>query len=449
MSTLPTGFAEFIVAFAPLFSKRVFQSVQVLLVGAILATGKRTVTAVLRVMGLDQQAHFQTYHRVLNRAVWSSLAASRILLLLLMRAFAPVGPLILGLDDTIERRWGAKIAARGIYRDAVRSSQSHVVKASGLRWLCMMLLVPIPWAQRVWALPFLTALCPSARYHERLGKRHKTLTDWARQLVKQVCRWLPGRQLVIVADSTFSALHFLGAARRHATIITRLRLDAALYAPAPPRQPGRRGRTPVKGRRLPTLRDVLVDAATQWATLTMPCWYGEHNRQVEVTSATAVWYHKGAPAVPIRWILIRDPLGQFDTQALLCTDRHAAPSFILECFVQRWQMEVTFEEARAHLGIETQRQWSDQAIARTTPCLFGLFSIVTLLAQHLFSTGQVFRRCAAWYDKPQATFSDTIASVRRWLWSHEYFSISPKEADMIKIPRPLLDRFIDSLCYAT
>ena len=448
MSTLPTGFARLILAFAPLFSKRVFQSMQVLLVGAILATGKRTVTALLRVMGLDQQTHFQTYHRVLNRAAWSPLAASRILLSLLVRTLAPQGPLIFGVDDTIERRWGAKIAARGIYRDPVRSSRSHFVKVSGLRWLCMMLLVPIPWTQRVWALPFLTALCPSQRYHERQGTRHKTLTEWARQLVKQVKRWQPARQIVIVADSTFAALDFLGAARPYASIITRLRLDAALYAPAPARRPGQRGRTRRKGERLPALRDVLADPAIRWTRLTIPFWYGQPNRQVEVVSATALWYHAGMPVIPLRWVLIRDPLRQFETQALLCTDLHATPAFILDCFVQRWQMEVTFAEARAHLGVETQRQWSDQAIARTTPCLLGLYSIVTLLAQHLFSSGQVYMRCAAWYAKPQPTFSDTIASVRRWLWSHEYFSTSSNEPDMIKIPRPLLDRFIDSLCYA-
>jgi DDE superfamily endonuclease len=172
MSTLPTGFAHLIAAFATLFSKQVFQSVPVLVVGAILATGKRTVSAVPRIMGLERQPHFQTHHRVLNRAAWSALAAGRILLLLLVRAFAPPGPLIFGLDDTIERRWGARIAARGIYRDPVRSSQSHFVKTSGLRWLCMLLLVPIPWAARVWALPFFTAPCPSQRHHEQRGKRH-------------------------------------------------------------------------------------------------------------------------------------------------------------------------------------------------------------------------------------------------------------------------------------
>ena len=263
MSTLPTGFAHLILAFAPVFSKRVFQSVPGLLIGAILATGKRTVTAVLRVMGWDQQTHFQTYHRVLNRAVWSSLAASRVLLSLLVHTFAPEGPLILGLDDTIERRWSAQIAARGIYRDPVRSSQSHFVKTSGLRWLCLMLLVPIPWAARVWMLPFFDGI-------------------------------VPVRALSRAAGQAAQDTHRLGAARRQATIITRLRLDAALYAPLP-RRPGLRGRTPVKGKRLPALRDVLADAATQWTTLTIPYWYGEHNRQVDVASATAVWYRNGSP----------------------------------------------------------------------------------------------------------------------------------------------------------
>jgi hypothetical protein len=267
-------------------------------------------------------------------------------------------------------------------------------------------------------------------------------------MVKQVRRWLPGRPIVIVADSAFAALDFLDATRQHATIVTRLRLDAALYAPAPVRRPKQRGRSRKKGERLPALSQVLADPRTQWTSLTARFWYGEQNRVLQVASETALWYHSGMPVIALRWVLIRDPLGQFETQALLCTDVHATPAFILDCFVQRWQMEVTFEEARAHLGVETQRQWSDKAIARTTPCLLGLYSIVTLLAQPLFETGQISLRSASWYPKPQATFSDTIASVRRWLWSHEHFSTSLYEPDMIKIPRLLLDRFIDSLCYA-
>jgi hypothetical protein len=166
--------------------------------------------------------------------------------------------------------------------------------------------------------------------------------------------------------------------------------------------------------------------------LTALSWYGEHNRLLQVASETALWYHSGMPVIALRWALIRDPLGQFDTQALLCTDVHAAPAFIFDFFVQRWQMEVTFEEARAHLSVETQRQSSDKAIARTTPCLLGLYSIVTLLAQPLFTTGQLSVHGASWYPKPQATFFGTIAAVRRWLWRHEHFSTSLYEPDMIK-----------------
>ena len=262
-------------------------------------------------------------------------------------------------------------------------------------------------------------------------------------MVKQVARWLPGRQLVILADSTFAALDFLGAVQRPACAWTPPSMRRR--PPAPPRQ---RARARKKGERLPALSEVWANPCTRWTSLTVPCWYGERDRRVQVASATAVWYRSGAPVLPRRWVLIRNPLRQFETQALLCTDVHATPAFILDCFVQRWQMEVTFAEARAPLGVETQRQWSDKAIARTMPCLCGLYSLVTLTAQHLFPTAQVYLRNAAWYPKPQATFSDTIASVRRWLWSHEYFSTSLNESDMIKIPLPLPDRFIDSICYA-
>lgn len=449
MSTLPTEFMSLIAAFAPLFSSKVFRSAQVLLTGAILAVGKRTVSAVLRVMGVDGGKDFSTYHQVLNRDAWAPLKASRIVLSLLVRTLVPTGPLIFGLDDTIERRWGAKIAARGIYRDPVRSSDSHFVKASGLRWLCMMLLAPVPWAGRIWALPFLTALCPSERYHEKIGQRHKMLTDWARQLVKQVSRWLPGRDLVVVADSSFAALAFLAAVAPHAAVITRLRLDAALYAPAPLRLPGQKGRPRRKGERLPTLAKILDDPATAWSTVTVAHWYGQQERPVQIVSGTAVWYGRAKPVVPIRWVLVRDPLAKFDAQAFLCTDQHINPSQLLDWFVRRWQIEVTFEEARRHLGLETQRQWSDKAIARTTPCLLGLYSIVTLAAHRLRDAATSTPHASAWYAKPLPTFSDAIAWVRRDLWAAQYFSASHNDTDKIEIPRHLWHLLTDTLCYAT
>ncbi len=214
MSLLPKEFIPLIVTFASLFSKRVWLFDLMLLVGAILAPGKRTVSAILQVMGLEQFVHFQRYHRVLNRAVWSARRASELLLQHLTDVFAQEGVLVMGIDDTIERRRGKRIAAKGIYRDPVRSSDSHFVKCSGLRWLSLMLLVEVPWAQRVWALPFLSVLTLSERYHQLHHQRHKKLIDWARQMLTQVRRWLPERAIVLVADSSFAALELLEALRQ-------------------------------------------------------------------------------------------------------------------------------------------------------------------------------------------------------------------------------------------
>src|SRR5918994_3901833 len=223
------------------FTAAAWRHVLVLVCGSLLAPGRRTVAAALRVMGLGEVAGFAVHHRVLSHGHWCSRALAHRLLLQLVAAFAPDGPVVVGLDDTIERRWGARIAARGIYRDPVRSSHGHFVKASGLRWLSVMLLAPVPWAGCVWGLPFLTVLAPSERYAAERGKRHKKLTDWAWQLLLLLKRWYPEREIVAVADSTYASLKLLFRCQslsRPVTFITRLRLDAALYEPAPPRRPG-------------------------------------------------------------------------------------------------------------------------------------------------------------------------------------------------------------------
>ena len=425
---LPDSIVPILQPFSTLFQQRTWTKAQVLLVGAILAPRKRTITSALRVMGLSDDDSFAKYHHVLNRATWSSLRLSRVLLLLLIQRFDHGdGPLVFGIDETIERRRGRRIEAKGVYRDGARSSASHFVKASGLRWISLMWLPNIPWAHRTWALPVLTALAPSERYYQRMGRTHKKLTDWARQMIVQLRRWLPNRPVVLVADSSYAALdllHFCQSMAQPVTIITRLRLDAALYEPAPPRLPGQIGRPRLKGQRLPTLRKLLDRPDTRW-TKAVVSWYDGANRTVELNSHTAVWYHTGKPTVPIRWVLIPDSLHQFDSQALLCTDPAVVPVQIIEWFVLRWQVEVTFQEARAHLGVETQRQWSDRAIARTTPLLLGLFSWITLAAHVLGGRRPATTRSAAWYAKAEPTFVDAIALVRRHLWlASETFCMS-------------------------
>jgi hypothetical protein len=452
MRTLPAMMLHLLNPFVPLFSRRVWSHVQVLLIGAILVPGRRTVSAALRVMGLGQTEHFQRYHRVLNRAVWSGREVSRVLLRLLMKTFVADGPLVIGVDETLERRWGKKIAAKGIYRDPVRSTHERFVKASGLRWVCLMLLVPVPWAGRVWALPFLSVLAPSERYAAERGKHHKKITDWARQMLLLVRRWWPEREIVAVADGAYASLRLLASCQRllprPVTFVSRLRLDAALYDPAPPRRAGQLGRPRLKGERLPNLSVVAKDPSTTWTLTTVENWYGGGERTVEVASATVVWYSTGLPAVPIRWVLVRDPKGELATQALLCTDLGARPEQIVGWFVLRWQMETTFQEARRHLGMETQRQWSELAIRRTTPALLGLFSLVTLFAHQRMTPSMQAVRRATWYRKPCPTFSDALALVRKELWAQGTFRESPAGTDTVKVPRAFVEHLTETLCYA-
>ena len=452
MRTLPTKMIRFLAPFAPLFSERVFRHAQVLLAGTILAPGKRTVSSALRAMGLGQQKCFHRYHRVLSHASWSSVKASRILLRSLVEVFVPEGdPLVVGIDETLERRYGKKIYAKGIYRDPVRSTHENFVKSSGLRWVCVMLLVEIPWASRVWALPFLSALAPSERHAAAQGRRHKKITEWAWQLLLLLRRWHPQREIVAVADRAYASLKLLSRCQslsRPVTFISRLRLDAALYEPAPPRRPGQRGRPRLKGERLPNLSEVAEDSSTVWKPATIANWYGSGERKVEIISQTAVWYSTGLFAVPIRWVLVRDPEEVFKTQALLCSDLETNPEKILSWFVMRWQLEVTFQEMRRHLGFETQRQWSEFAIRRTTPALLGLFSLVTLFAHdRMAQAAGAFRR-AAWYYKAYPTFADALALVRKELWASGIFYGSPAETDTVKVPRQFVERLTDAVCYA-
>jgi hypothetical protein len=454
MRTLPTEMIRVLAPFAPLFSERVFEHARVLMAGAILVPGRRTVSSALRAMGLDQHERFHRYHRVLSRASWSSREASRVLLGLLVERFVPEGPLVVGIDETLERRQGKKIEAKGVYRDPVRSSHGHFVKTSALRWVCVTLLAEVPWASRVWALPFLCSLAPSERYATERGKRHKKLTEWAWQLLLLVRRWYPEREIVAVADGGYASLKLLDRCRRLSepiTFVTRLRLDVALYEPAPPRRLGQMGRPRLKGERLPNLSALAEDPSTAWTPLTVAHWYGARERAIEVLSGTAVWYSTGLPAVPLRWVLIRDPREEFETRALLCTDLDAEPAGLVSWFVLRWQMETTFQEVRQCLGFETQRQWSELAIRRTAPALLGLFSLVTLFAHRYMAKGADIVRRTAWYRKPRPTFSDALAQVRRQLWAREEqatFRGSPREVDAVKVPREFMERLIDAVCYA-
>jgi hypothetical protein len=444
MPSLPSEMIVLLAPFAQLFSERVWLHAQVLVLGALLAPGKRTVSSCLRVMGLALERHFTNYHRVLNRAQWSALHAGQILLGLIVVLLVPAGAaLVLGADDTVERRSGRQIKAKGCYRDAVRSSRKHVVRCFGLKWVSIMVLVPVPWARRVWALPFLTVLCwPKDKTSTR---RHKTSVAWVRQMMKQVRRWLPTRELVLVVDGGFAAVILaLACVDSQVSMVARLRLDAALYHPPAPQPPGKRGRKPCKGSRQRSLKVWAARRNTPWQDIESE-WYGGQRKKLWVFSRTALWYTPGWVPVAIRFVLVRDPEGKLPDAAFLCTALQATPEQILHWVVMRWSVEVTFEEARAHLGIETQRQWSDRAIARTTPVLLGLFSLITVLALQVSHGGQIPVEATAWYHKTEATFADCITLVRQHIWRARYLVHSAPKAECVHLPREAFECLLHDL----
>jgi hypothetical protein len=435
--------------FAPAFTARTFAHALVLLYGTILAVGPRTVAAALRAVGSGHDPHFGTYHRVLNRAAWSPLALSRLLLgLIVTTCLAPEAPLLLVIDETLERRRGRKIAWRSWFRDPVRSGTGKPVLSQGIRWLTVAILVPVPWGRRLWALPVLTVPVLAPATSAKLGKPHRTTIDRAQTLIRLVHRWQPGRELVLIGDGGFAATplghtcHVLPAVQ----LVTRLRLDAALYDPPTPPPPGKRGRKPKKGARQPNLKTRLADPATAWQTATVP-WYGGREKVLEIATGTALWHRVGNDPLPIRWVLLRDPAGKLPPTALCGTDPTVAATQVVAWFVARWNIEVTFEEARAHLGIETQRQWSTRAIGRTTPGLLGVFSLVVLLAQTLHPEALPTRQ-AAWYAKDEATFADALAAVRTHLRARWNCHESAPHPEFVQIPRPLWDSLTDLLAYA-
>jgi hypothetical protein len=398
-------------------------------------------------MGLQMDPHFSAFHQVLNRARWSPLAVSRRLLQVLVGTFVSAGGTVeIVIDETLERRWGPKISKRGHWRDSLLSSKERSVSSSGLRWITMALVVTLPWTKLRWALPFLSVLATTPKVSEALKQRHKTTARIAEQLVMVVRRWLPTMPIKVIGDGAYSVIELgLTCVKERVSLIAPLRLDARLFAPPPTPKPHQIGRPRLVGQRLPQLSSVLHDPNTQWETLTVT-WYGGTERKLEVATGTALWYSTGTAPLPLRWVLTRDPEGKRDPKAYFSTDQTQSAMEIVEDFVKRWPIEVTFEESRAHLGVETQRQWSDAAIERSTPCLLGLYSVVVLLGQALHPDGAIPVQQAAWYPKRQATFSDVLATVRRQCWSGLTFQTSASHPDLCLVSRCDLLRLIQAAC---
>ena len=389
-----------------------------MLLGAILCRGKRTVCSILRALNLQQETGFSKYHRLLSYVDWSPLKGASILLSMLVKYANH--RIIFFIDETLERRKGKKIKAKGFYRDAVRSSKSNIVNASGLKWLVMAISLRFSFAKRAFALPFFTVLQPSAKCCKQLKKRHKTSLEWACQMIMQMVRWLPKIPFTIVGDGGFACgeLGWL-CLKYNLCLFSRLKMNARLFD-FPEVSVGKKGRPAKRGNRLVSFKDMLTISDLGWKEAIVTS-YGGKKKLVRYVTNTCLWGVTGFDPLPIRWVLVTDPEGKLDPLPLMSTNVMTSAEEMIALYIDRWNIEVTFEEVREHLGVETQRQWSDKAIARTTPILLGIYSLVCLMANEMNQAKVIEPESTAWYKKDMATFADLLKAVRKQLWKDSSF----------------------------
>jgi hypothetical protein len=409
-------------SFNPVLTARTAANLAVLSRGALLATGPRTVTGCLRAAWPWVQKHWSVYHNVLCRARLSSPALARILFGLALRLLPRGGVIELALDDTLVRRYGPRVMGVGMHHDTVRSSHGYHAVTAGHKWVVLSLVVRLPFAQYAVALPLLSALYSTRKHarrnrHKRPYRRHRTLQELALLLVRMLVRWAPGRRFRVLADGAY-ATHELAAAfsaasphraLRGVRLVSRFRLDAATWA-EPPAYSGR-GRPRVRGHRLPTPQQVAACPAAVWHSARLR-WYGGVRKQVSICWAQGLWYKSGTGGKHVRWVLVRDPKGSRRDEVFFTTDLQLHPREVVQSYVRRWSLETAFQEARAHLGLETMRNWSAQAVLRSAPLLLGLYSLVVVwFALHVPGPRQ-HPQLSPWYQKRWITFSDMLGAAR-------------------------------------
>ena len=442
-------------AFAPAMSASGFNRALILIYGSILAPGKRTVTSALKAAGVTD-TNFDKFHRALSRNKCSAKELSLILLGLLIRCFVPKGGNItLIADETLERRQGKRIKIKGWYKDPIRSNGGKVVTSQGIRWLSVMLLVKTKWSSREWALPFFTVPTLSEKVCKKTSKTHRTSCWWVVYALEKISKRFPEHKITLIGDGGFAVVGLVAECQRlNVNLISRFRLDGGLYDFPSEQRSNKRGPKPKKGAKQLKLEDRLRDASTLWNKEIVP-WYAGTEKEIWYATGVSLWYTPRQNPVPIRWVLVkyeetdsRTGLKKWKASAYFSSDTSCSitVSGIIGGYASRWNIEVTFEELRAQLGFETQRQWSTRSIERTTPCLFGLFSVVVLMA-HALHPEKLPIESSQWYEKEEATFSDALGAVRSHLWSKMNYLKSSKPDDMRLIPNEMRNLLVKQVCY--
>jgi hypothetical protein len=437
---LPAEAGPLLWALCPAFTYPTFDRFTTLMAAAILTPGRRTVANLLRTLGALAPGHRTSYQRVLSAASWSGLRLGLRLAHFLLRHLPPDGPVVLVGDDTVDGHKGKRVHGKARHRDPVRSTRSYTAWRYGHRWVVLAVLVRFPFAPRPWALPVLIDLYRSEGDDRRRRRPHRTPAQLMCRLLRLVLLRCPGRTFVFVGDSTYGTHEVARFCRRHRarlTLVSKLHPDANLYEPPPPY--AGTGRPRVKGAPLPKPRQA---AGGQRHRLTVG-WYGGGTRRVEVRSGTGHWYKSGRGLVPLRWVFVRDRQGTHRDEYFFTTDPSLSAEGLIGYYTGRWNIETTFQEARSCLGLETTRGWCANTVLRAAPCLLGLYTAVALLYQALPQPKR--GGVVAWPGKSGVTFSDALASVRRWLWREWVFPRAGGEAAVAKLPADLQDLLLSAL----
>ena len=448
MDSIPPAALPLLLHLAPAFTQPTFQRAVVLLFAALLTTGRRTVHNLLRTVGLLAPGDSSSYRRVLSEASWSGLRLAAALTRFVVLHFAPDGALRLVGDDTVDEHRGKKVYGKARHRDPVRSSHSYITYRYGHKWVVVALLVRFPWATRPWALPLLVVLYRSKKDNEQRKRPHQTPTELVQLQLRLWLRWLPGRCFVFAGDQGYGSHELACFASQQGgrlTLVSRFYANANLYEP-PPVVVGKKpsGRPRKKGAKLPRPQDVV---ATAERTRLNVAWYGGGRRDIEVVTGVGHWYKSGVGLVAVRWVYVHDATGTHRDDYLYSTDVQLTATAIIETYTGRWNIETTFQEMRAYLGLETTRGWCQRTVQRAAPCLFGLYTVVAVLYATLRSQGAATASVDG-EKKQGTTFSDAITTVRRWLWTEWVFARQGHNEAMAKVPDDLREILLTALAPA-
>jgi hypothetical protein len=438
---LPHEASAVLLPFAPAFTAPTFDRFVLLALSALLTTGRRSVANLLRTVGGLARGHRTSYQRVLSCARCSALRLACLLCRRVLRLVPADRPVLLVGDDTVDGHKGKHVWGKARHRDPVRSSHAYTAWRYGHRWVVLAVLVHLPFARRPWALPVLVDLYRSEEDNRRQGRPHRTPARLLCRLVAVLLRWFPDRRFVLVGDAgygTHEVARFCHARRERLSLVSKLHPQANLFEP-PPAYAGK-GRPRVKGAALPKPSQAVAHARLRRAVVR---WYGGGTRLVSVASGAGHWYKAGRGLVPLRWVFVRDREGSHRDEYFYTTDPALSPEAIVGHYAWRWNIETTFQEARAHLGLESTRGWCRQTVLRAAPCLLGLYSVVALLFVALPQPAR--RGSVHWPGKAVVTFSDALAAVRRWLWSEWVFPQTAGGTAIQQLPEPLQELVFSAL----